>query len=563
MSKTIRILLIVAGLAAIFLLAALLLTDAPYEMNYHISMDDTPNQLSVSLDIHNPVTAKKKTILLYLPENALLAANNTGNLSQDGLVRLQLERGNIQTLSYKITLGSVEKHGMRGRITDTYCVFDGAQVFAFPATLEQADLHDDTVVIGNIGIHFDLPRGWISLFPYVQLSNVTWMDAYNMGNNCFAAGRFQSLPVNTDNLNVFTLKENSNWAQQDIAGIEALYQYYTQLFSNNNTSYTAIFLPAGDSLDIIGGAGQDTVCATFDPEKKRDWELLSHRMFHAGFDQAFPIRQFHFAPYLWLYEGMATYYENIAVTQLPNEIMQRFNITEKGQFSILFNRYLYFKHKDPLLFSLAPMNEEKILDSYAQTEFLHYIQAPLIVYHMESVAGQHAGKSDILLHYLLESMQKKESINYDSMLRNLLEQDAPEIWNSFFISSEVLPLWILGNTPYTEEQIIKDLRDTEKMLASWMVKQLGHYPADPLETDMLPPLVRSGRLTEIVYTQNDMQQQIGEYSPLIDTLLREYYLRAQVCSLSPDDPMLRYKLLGDGGTKNIWEDWLAENISKS
>ena len=44
---------------------------------------------------------------------------------------------------------------------------------------------------------------------------------------------------------------------------------------------------------------------------------------------------------------------------------------------------------------------------------------------------------------------------------------------------------------------------------------------------------------------------------MIWTLLKQYALRAQVCGVPFDEPMLRYALLADEENLQKWEDWLT------
>ena len=139
-----------------------------------------------------------------------------------------------------------------------------------------------------------------------------------------------------------------------------------------------------------GGAGIHSVCATFDETSRRDWELLSHRMFHAYFDSRIPTQTFHAAPNLWFMK-VCDYYENASMSALPEKQREQLGIRPEWQFQSLFNRYLTIRIKDPALFSFAPMDEALISESEGRKEFLHYIQAPLVVKLVEDRASELSG----------------------------------------------------------------------------------------------------------------------------------------------------------------------------
>ena len=55
---------------------------------------------------------------------------------------------------------------------------------------------------------------------------------------------------------------------------------------------------------------------------------------------------------------------------------------------------------------------------------------------------------------------------------------------------------------------------------------------------------------------------VEEHCPVVWKLLKQYALRAQVCGVPFEEPMLRYQLLADEDNLQKWEDWLhAQGIS--
>ena len=119
------------------------------------------------------------------------------------------------------------------------------------------------------------------------------------------------------------------------------------------------------------------------------------------FDSRIPTQTFHAAPNLWFYEGLATYYENASMSALPEKQREQLGIRPEWQFQSLFNRYLTIRIKDPALFSFAPMDEALISESEGRKEFLHYIQAPLVVKLVEDRASELSGQQDAVLHAIL------------------------------------------------------------------------------------------------------------------------------------------------------------------
>ena len=161
---------------------------------------------------------------------------------------------------------------------------------------------------------------------------------------------------------------------------------------------------------------------------------------------------------------------------LPEAQREVLDIRPEWQFNSLFNRYLTIKIKDPALFSFAPMDEADLSESTGRTEFLHYIQAPLVVKLVEDRAEERSGGKDAVLRAVLE--KGGEDFSLRRSWAELLGEDGGAVYNRWFQSEELLPMWEDADPAYPEERALEDVADVEVMLASWMTSQLGQYPCD-------------------------------------------------------------------------------------
>lgn len=537
--------------------AAFLAVDRGYEMEFTVSAPrDRPHTLEVSLKLRSSFFSRDRQVALYTgdKEITLREAEGVDIRETEDTLECSLGRGKEVQLIYDVPLGAEGKHGRRGAVTEDYCVFDGGQALLLPMEFYADGFPEQEAVVSHLQVQMDPREGWTAVLPFEELTDLTWMDAYNINNNCFAMGRFEScaLPGQDTGLHVYRVSgEGNGLSGQTLEGIAALDGYYQQKFSKQDRPYQAILLP-GDGEAVIGGAGAGSVCATFDETSKRDWELLSHRMFHAYFDTAFPTQRFHTAPQLWFYEGLATYYENRSVAALPEAVRAAAGIQPETQFAALFNQYLYIKVKDPALFSFAPMDEARISESEGRKEFLHYIQAPLVVWMVESRAGQ----EDAILRELTAQRDRGEVFEMEPFLMRVLGNQAGGVYNNYFQSDTLLPLWELKTPERTEEQVLQDLNTVEQMLASWMTQQLGQYPCDMLDLETVRRIENRPEFQAAVFADAETEAQIKAYSPVIWSLLKEYALRAKVCGVDFDEPMLRYHLLGDEENLKKWNTWL-------
>lgn len=537
--------------------AAFLAVDRGYGMEFTVSAPrDRPHTLEVSLKLRSSFFSRDRQVALYTgdKEITLREADGVDVRETEDTLECSLGRGKEVQLIYDVPLGTEGKHGRRGAATEDYCVFDGGQALLLPMEFYADGFPEQEAVVSRLRVQMNPREGWTAVLPFEELTDLTWMDAYNINNNCFAMGRFTScvLPGQDAGVSVYRVSgEENDLSGQTLEGIAALDGYYQQKFSKQNRPYQAILLPGGGEA-VIGGAGAGSVCATFDETSKRDWELLSHRMFHAYFDTAFPAQRFHTAPQLWFYEGLATYYENRSVAALPEAVRAAAGIQPETQFAALFNRYLYIKVKDPALFSFAPMDEARISESEGRKEFLHYIQAPLVVWMVESRAGQ----EDAILRELTAQRDRGEVFEMEPFLMRVLGNQAGGVYNNYFQSDTLLPLWELKTPERTEEQVLQDLNTVEQMLASWMTQQLGQYPCDVLDLETVRRIENRPEFQEAVFADAETEAQIKAYSPVIWSLLKEYALRAKVCGVDFDEPMLRYHLLGDEENLKKWNTWL-------
>ncbi|WP_050697174.1 hypothetical protein [Anaeromassilibacillus senegalensis] len=536
---------------------AFLAVDRGYGMEFTVSApQDRPHTLEVSLKLRSSLLSRDRQVVLYTGGKEITLRTVGGGEIREAEDTLEcvLGRGKEIQLVYDVTVGAEGKHGRRGAVTEDYCVFDGGQALLLPMEFYADGFPEQEAVVSRLRVQMDPREGWTAVLPFEELTDLTWMDAYNINNNCFAMGRFVScaLPGQDTGVRVYRVSgEENELSGQTLEGIAALDGYYQGKFSKQDRPYQAILLPAGEGA-VIGGAGAGSVCATFDETSKRDWELLSHRMFHAYFDTAFPTQRFHAAPQLWFYEGLATYYENQSVAALPESVRTVAGIQPETQFAPLFNQYLYIKVKDPALFSFAPMDEARISESEGRKEFLHYIQAPLVVWLVESLAGQ----EDAILRELTAQRDRGEVFEMEPFLVRVLGNQAGGVYNNYFQSDALLPLWKLKAPDRTEEQVLQDLNTVEQMLASWMTQQLGQYPCDVLDLETVRRIQNRPEFQDAVFADAETETQIKAYSPAIWSLLKEYALWAQVCGVEFDEPMLRYHLLSDKENLKKWKNWL-------
>lgn len=302
-------------------------------------------------------------------------------------------------------MGYPGKHGKQGIIDDRFIMFEGSKVLIFPADLLLGD--DDYIYekYDSVLINYDLPFSEM-VVPYLSdgrtlSTELNWMKYYDLRSSCYYFGNSHKREYqnNSCSLNIHTQKPDQ-LEESVYEGIFQVFNYYCDIFFKalkaDEQCFVFNLILTGHEKNIMGGSGFSTAGYSFDPALLRNWELLSHRMFHAFFDKIISSKSMRIPPQLWLYEGLASYYESKSLEFLSNDIKEKIRYTRNEYFWRLALRYLYFRIKYSKKFALIPMEEKNYIKDKALIEFLHYTQAPLLVYIIEQLAGDERNNNIIL-----------------------------------------------------------------------------------------------------------------------------------------------------------------------
>ncbi|MDR0380559.1 MAG: hypothetical protein LBH86_00990 [Oscillospiraceae bacterium] len=542
-----KLTIVFIALTVILAVAACFLTlDLPPRFDYAVSVADAAAQtLRVKMTVSTPLFCRDEQTAVYLGDkniNILSVAGARGgakelSLSEDGVAAVPIARGSRTTVTYEAQIGVPGKHGNRGALTDNYAVFDGDQILLLPVAFYMNDEDDVRDGIGRIGLRFDFPADWQALAPAKTVRNPRWIDVYNLSKNAFAFGRFATV-YSGGGLRVYAPEGGGS----DAAGFPELYAYYRELFGGAPEAFNVVLLPP-DSPDgkIIGGAGTGTVAASFDRASLRDWQLLAHRMFHAFYDTFAPYPAVHTPPNLWLNEGLATYYENMAVAALPPDIKTAVGADTDRQFALLFDQFLYAKIRDPYTYGVAPVDEGGI-ESEAVIEFLHYYEAPLIVKAFEDLSQKRGNAPDALLRYVLDEDAFATIAPFQAAF-DLLGAEADAFAGRYISGVEIPDLWYLEpHQPPSPEELLEALNYVELHLGSWQRTKVDTYPIFTVTRAELDAAMKRLDTGVEAFVDADTAIELAGYSHELYALLNDYYAKAASQNIAFSDENLRYKL---------------------
>lgn len=484
-------------------------------------------------------------------------------MESKNLLLLPTKGSGRMTLTYAAQLGELSKHGHRGAVYEDLLAFDGSQALLLPNSAYSLENSG----IKKISVEYHVPPNWTGVVPFPdkkaaglissEILNPTWEDLHTIQKCCYAFGEFTEFsPAEAGGGLQIYLDSGygRSLTEEDRRGFEGLYAYYRELMGEIKLPDLKLVLlrAAGDGEKIIGGADVKTIGATFLPDDKRDWELLAHRLFHAFFESNVRYVSFLDAPKLWLYEGLACYYENMSMGSLPASVTAKTGMEGRDPFLKLFRQYIYMRYKDPYLLTLIPMGEAEYQPMDGLIEFLHYTQAPLTVKALEDASFRKSGQTDAVLGYILKNRDKEEIPILD-IFTYALGDELDDFAGRYLLGGETLPLWELGEgRDENEADVVSELQELEYTLWTWFTLDDSEYPLDEIDYESAIPALKQAEKQDIHFADKPAEEQVRKLSPTVYTLLKAYAYRAHICGIEYDDPMLRYKLAQEEKLK-LWQ----------
>lgn len=486
-----------------------------------------------SLDINLKVSGiSKEAIKLYKGNINVSNISCTYKYNEENNFIEVLKSDNLDlVLNYTVNLGSLGKHGHTGELNENILAFSGEHIFILPVNiLSLKDYYDG--YCDFIKISFDIKNKKLVHIPFMKeentlnINNPVWSDIYKLMKDNYIFGNFKEC-YKKDSLKIFT-EENINIEDSVKENIYNLYSYYTNLFEiKKDLNIVLLNKNKYDNENILGGCVGDSICASFDFNKLRDLQLLSHRLFHNFMDFKIRTKAFHMMPNLWLTEGLATYYENVALESLNDDFKKDININSDKEFKKIFLRYLYMRIKNRELLNIAPM-EEGSIKSYGKIEFLHYTIAPLIIKLIEDIRYKSIGEKDSIIKYI-NSLDYKNGFYMDELFIYLLGDNRDKFAISYLFNSEILPLWYLDYKFEDASELIDHINEYEYVLWTWFNKEGIDYKREFIKLyDVDKKYETLANNLNINFGDKLFENMVKKSSNTIYTLLKKYYLELYI-----------------------------------
>lgn len=532
--------------------------------------DVNENEKTIDINLKIINIPNIKEIKLYKGNIKLLNIETLEHITEtNSEIILNPTSDNIE-INYKVQIANLGKHGQNGEINSELITFTGSQILLLPTNILRGSDLELAKAIEEINIDYTKKLNNKELIvPFKQdiesnvISNVKtpkWHDIYELMKSCYAFVEFENIEkYEYKSTNILiqknkTIKEKQHNIPDVVDEINSLCNYYEKLFDYKIKNLKIILLDKNKKNGeyILGGAGRSIIGATFDPNNLRDWQLLSHRLFHAYMDSAIRIRQMHIAPQLWITEGLATYHENLALQSLTGNLKDKLEIDFDKEIKKIYRRYLYIRIKDKNRLSIAPIEEGKI-HSHGKMEFLHYTQAPLIIKMIEDFSSTINEKNRII-EYL--KRVNENTFNLKSMFDYSLKHYCDEFAYKYIFNSNIISLWDLGECNIDERVVLKELNEYEELLWSWFAMEDNLYSKEIIKYQDNDKLVKMANMLNLRFEDITIEKEIKKFCSTIYNLLKVHLLRARVCSVNLSDINLRYRLYEDKNNIKLWNEYL-------
>ncbi|WP_040761116.1 hypothetical protein [Ruminiclostridium cellobioparum] len=472
-------------------------------------------------------------------------------------------------LSYKVKIGDFSGSAYQGIYKDDLIAFSGEGSLFFPYFDYDQEGHGNIGrTVSKIVIKTDAGSGIKEVVPYqknggkqlesVEINNPDWNVIYNLSKSCYAFGDFINKYIKGRNGDVNILFDpayKSQLPDETVRVIGSLYDYYAELFGGGLEDCPIIILKNDRAKEntTVAGIGGKSLGISMEPGNENDIRTFSHSLYSAFFDNKINAVNLHYQPNLWLYKGLATYYENLSLDCLGENAGKNYRFNSSDGFAELYSRYIYFRLKEPSMYKLSPADEKSALQG--QLQFFFYTEAPLVIKSIEDMAETAPAKKNALLTYLLEYRAEKNINVGELMLAVAGERE--ELIRNYLSGDTIMPYSGSISEKEEPEIITRRLDDYERLLCSWNQQEIPIYPYDRIFL-LEPEKIADASIAEnVVFASKQTEEMVGNFSPTIFMLLKQYKLRADVCGLKDiNDPLLKYKLLSDEVNINKWNEYI-------
>lgn len=557
--KVVAIVIAVLVICAVFIILALL----PFNrLDFaYILTRQTGNTASVQMRISRNLSVMSPPVRLgkaYFSALELTCVDSHGNqvpITDEGEYLTVEFKGEFVDLVYNVTMPQY----FNGQ--SSLVAASGEQFLLLPYfSYEQGEHMNISKQIGSITMTARISEDGDCILPFVPnegqaeacVNRPEWKDIYDLQKSCYAIGdieRIESSDGMTD-IQLYTLRGGQ---PDDMATLimNSVADYYNSLFKSPPTNFSLLLLPQTET-EFDAAIGGRSAAITIPMQEREQLSSFAHGLFTAYYDNQIRADSLHYPPNLWLYKGLATYYEVMAMDYLPDNVRMTLNLSAKDRFGEFYRRYLYMWMREPSVYRITPAEERTAMD--AQLQFYYYTEAPLVIRHMEMTVSKNG--TDAVLNELLDESEKK-TFDMAEFMNNLLGIEQEEIYN-YLAAKTTMPY--PGNMTAQENpaQIVEEIDSYDRLLCTWMQADFPQYLYERITIMDMDVIAEECIRLNVRFASDNDEILVSNFSPTLYLLLKQYALRAKICGYDDlTDSKLRFRLLYESENVNKWETYLG------
>lgn len=365
-------------------------------------------------------------------------------------LHFKIDKKNSILFEYTVSLEGNSKFGKLGNISSDTLAFTGEQVFLLPYEAINLGKNKEEFMF-EISIEYSLNSYKDNILPFENdtktlITTSSWSDVFSflksayIFSNTLTSNSFEKLNIHSDGQLDDIITQN----------IKSIYTYFEGLFGDSiNLDVTIL----SNNDKSFAGASNNSICSTFDLNDKRDYKLLSKRIFSAFMQSKLKSSVLFAPPNLWIMEGLSVYYENKALDLMDDDSKKRLNLSFENEYKKLYRIYLHSIKTNEKLYNF-PVILDGSLKSYALIEYLYNIKAPLLIKLFEENAI--SKDSDSILKYLC-SLEDVNKFLQPNMFEEILGEKVHLMAKNFIFGTNTIPLEIdiKGDIEEIKEQILE------------------------------------------------------------------------------------------------------------
>lgn len=420
------------------------------KLNFNIEIESLEKKLlRVKLFIND--LPELDTLHLFKSKSKIENVNSFVPMSSDqNFLYFKIDKKDSILFEYIVKLEDNSKFGKIGSIDSNILAFAGEQVFILPYQAINLGKNQENFEF-EISVDYNLNSFKNKLIPFennnsTHFTTDSWSDIFSFVKSSYVF----SNTLNTKSYDKLCITCKDNIDPIIVDNIKSIYSYFESIF-NDSVNVDVVILPYEEKK--FAGSSDTIICSTFDLNDKRDFKLLSKRLFNAFIQSKIKSHVLFAPPNLWIVEGLCVYYENKALAHIDEASKERLNLSFEKEYQKLYRLYIHSMSTNEKIYNFPPVLDGSI-KSFALIEYFYNIKAPLLIKLFEDNAIN--PDSNSIIKYLC-SLEDANKFSQPHMFEKILANKVHMIAKNYIFNVNKIPLDIdiKGDLEEIKSQILE------------------------------------------------------------------------------------------------------------